>query len=508
MNSNGTRVSLQTDATATAAGGIAPRLKTVELDAPWLWANDPRHIHGTSGQRLRSPATYFSSRARIQSVEIVSVDNEDDDDENDNDNDSGGGGRGTSLFLPPPRGSLHPVGGIYDARDPVAPNDDGAAVKGRRVLRLFWRTDDGVNESSYDLDWLLGCLYSSAKLEKRRRETAVSKEHALLAGDMLFAVQYKMMSTSDNDGPRRHLLQAVFDKGAALVLNAPIARDVDTDAAVAVVGRMLAGGRLSHGHLYGDVFDVKAERDANNVAYTSVALCPHQDLAYYESPPGLQLLHCVENSPGVIGGESVLIDALAAANEFRSLAPHLFDILVRCDVTFVKQREGADMVYRRPHIRLSASGQDVVSVHWSPPFEGPLLIAPELVQDYYVAYSAFARILDNSLPRLAIADTSSRNRLLPMISHSLEADLADYAHAHTWEQRLVPGEMLVFNNQRMLHGRRAFSVNSSAGRERRHLMGCYTSMDDTLSEYRLLRRQLLEAPPYIRNVGNGSISMD
>ena len=50
--------------------------------------------------------------------------------------------------------------------------------------------------------------------------------------------------------------------------------------------------------------------------YTSDRLRMHQDLAYYESPPGLQLLHCVENGSGVLGGESILIYGMAAAHRF------------------------------------------------------------------------------------------------------------------------------------------------------------------------------------------------
>ena len=41
-------------------------------------------------------------------------------------------------------------------------------------------------------------------------------------------------------------------------------------------------------------FYVEAKEDAINVAYTSDALELHMDLVYYQSPPGLQLLHCLQ----------------------------------------------------------------------------------------------------------------------------------------------------------------------------------------------------------------------
>jgi len=52
--------------------------------------------------------------------------------------------------------------------------------------------------------------------------------------------------------------------------------------------------------------------------------------------------------------------------------------------------------------------------------------------------------------------------------------------------RLGDGTLVVFDNQRTLHGRTAFS----SARQPRHLRGCYLSRDSVLSETALLRRQL------------------
>ena len=42
-----------------------------------------------------------------------------------------------------------------------------------------------------------------------------------------------------------------------------------------------------------------------------------------------------------IRGESILIDYMAAAHTFRKLVPDLFETLVKCPATFIKDREGA-----------------------------------------------------------------------------------------------------------------------------------------------------------------------
>ena len=49
--------------------------------------------------------------------------------------------------------------------------------------------------------------------------------------------------------------------------------------------------------IYGDTWDVLATPEPINVAYSTVELDFHMDLSYYESPPGIQLLHCVRYRP-------------------------------------------------------------------------------------------------------------------------------------------------------------------------------------------------------------------
>ena len=69
--------------------------------------------------------------------------------------------------------------------------------------------------------------------------------------------------------------------------------------------------------IYGDIFDVRSEPGAINLAYTTEAIGPHMDLCYYESPPGLQLLHCMQFDVDVEGGESFLIDGFGVAEQLR-----------------------------------------------------------------------------------------------------------------------------------------------------------------------------------------------
>ena len=72
---------------------------------------------------------------------------------------------------------------------------------------------------------------------------------------------------------------------------------------------------------------------------------------------------------------------------------------------------------------------------------------------------------------------------------------------HTFETLLQEGDMLVFNNRRMLHGRKSFEIIAEDGA--RHLMGTYTNMDETLNQYRLLMRKYGWKSGML-NVGNGT----
>ena len=134
---------------------------------------------------------------------------------------------------------------------------------------------------------------------------------------------------------------------------APAASSAAADDAVRVVAGLVGPMQPN---IYGDLFDVVSKGDAAiNLAYTSEAIGPHMDLCYYESPPGLQLLHCLRFDDDVVGGESLLIDAFAAAERLRARSPAAFEVLVGAgDLPKGPLRRARPVLlsYRRPHIAL------------------------------------------------------------------------------------------------------------------------------------------------------------
>jgi len=193
-----------------------------------------------------------------------------------------------------------------------------------------------------------------------------------------------------------------------------------------------------------------------NLAYSSEAIPFHLDLSYYESPPGIQFLHC--RTFEAEGGDSTLMDAHAQAELFRARHPEAFEALSRIPATFQKQRKEGDalqqaaaasMEYRRPHIDVNKRGE-ILRVFWSPPFMGPLRVPAQDVEPYYKAIRAFETFIEEDVGQLKISF------------------------------RLEPGTAITFNQRRMWHGREAFSGGL------RHLEGTYLNIDDFKSKVQWL----------------------
>ena len=134
--------------------------------------------------------------------------------------------------------------------------------------------------------------------------------------------------------------------------------------------------------------------------------------------------------------------------------------------------------------------REIIALNWSPPFEGPQQISQRLVNLYFDAYSAFSSLVDVNAGK-GLLD----NKTFHCDGEEIKA--IHYAEQYTWQKRLKPGDVLVFNNRRMLHGRNGYSGTG------RHLIGCYTNIDETICRYRLLQRSKDGKEQY--NAGNGSI---
>jgi gamma-butyrobetaine dioxygenase len=200
---------------------------------------------------------------------------------------------------------------------------------------------------------------------------------------------------------------------------------------------------------FGTVFDVISMPDPNNLAYTSVALPLHSDLPNQEVPPGFQFLHCLANEAE--GGGSLFADGFALAEDLRREDPEAFRLLSEVPIPYRFHDADYDIRVREPVITLGRK-DEVIEVRYNAHIAGMFDMAAEIMPAYYRAYRAYMARTRDPQYRLTF--------------------------------KLEPGEMVVFDNRRVLHGREAFDPASGF----RHLHGCYVDRGEFTSRLRVLAR--------------------
>jgi len=331
------------------------------------------------------------------------------------------------------------------AKDDSTISSAKAVDGGRKLVVEFSKGHTG----EFSAEWLDSNRYDLATMnEERSRLAALSKTRPKKGP---FRTTFSR-ATGSKEGTLEWM-EAVIDQGVVVVENTPPVEKT-------LLEFISTTGCDSSHRLYGTTFVVEATANPINVAYSSEALDAHQDLAYYESPPGIQLLHCLEFDSKIEGGNSTFVDGHAAAELLREKHPASFEALCRIPATFqkdhVRRADPAKMFYQRPHILTNNFG-DVTAIFWAPPFEGPLRVPPADVETYFKAYADFEAILKSD----------------------------ELWKEYGIEFRLRPGDLVVFNNRRYLHGRAAFKVPLNC-EGRRKLHGCYLEMDRFLNRVRVM----------------------
>ncbi|KAG7284790.1 hypothetical protein NEMBOFW57_009402 [Staphylotrichum longicolle] len=203
-------------------------------------------------------------------------------------------------------------------------------------------------------------------------------------------------------------------------------------------------GPLMH-TFYGWTWDVRSKPQAENVAYTSKFLGLHQDLMYHDPVPGLQLLHCLHNS--CEGGESLFSHGVRAAYEMKLDQPDAYDTLRKTRAWFGYHKGEHHYIAARPTIMTSADAHPR-ETRWAPPFQ--ITFPPHhrgaRMLDWKRAATAFQTIVE-----------AERNMV---------------------EVKLKPGECVIFENRRVLHGRRQFAAG---GGGERWLKGTYVSQQNYIA---------------------------
>jgi len=295
------------------------------------------------------------------------------------------------------------------------------------------------HQSQFDAGW----LHTNRPGATRVRPSATWRSTAELSSLDMASVR--------SDAGWHDLLEAVSTNGAAVVTGVPASNEGSSELAAKL------------GHVretdFGRFFDIISEPDVWTMSQSTSAMDPHTDDPYRYTPSGVSILHCFESSP-TGGGRSTLVDGFAVAEAIRSEVPEAFELLTSVAVPWVRHRtesvdqgEAVHLIAHAPVISLDRDGA-IAGVRFHERSMGTLDIAAELMDGYYRALIEFTK---------RIRDPEFQ-----------------------WEHGLEPGEAIVFDNQRVLHGRTAFDGDPG----RRHLRLCTVDRDQVHSALRLLRERL------------------
>ena len=194
---------------------------------------------------------------------------------------------------------------------------------------------------------------------------------------------------------------------------------------------------------YGRWFEVRAEVNPNNLAYTNLGLQAHTDNPYRDPVPTLQILACIENS--VDGGESVVVDGFKVAERLKTESPTGFELLSRHCARFeYAGSKGVRLGAKRPLIELGPDGE-LIAIRFNNRSAAAFTDIPyDDMGGYYAAYRRFAGLIEDEAMQVMF--------------------------------KLAPCELFIVDNTRVLHARKSFS---SSGK--RWLQGCYADKDGLYS---------------------------
>ena len=299
-------------------------------------------------------------------------------------------------------------------------------------LLITW-PDDHVTR--FTASWLRQHTYDDAGNEKLKPESCE-------AGVNLYLWDKEMIES--NKPPHLRFEQVLEDELEWLKLCETIIRYGfafvrETPTQIQALQQMseALGGFVRTTH-FGSLYEFSNEAmDHADTAYTAAPLRAHTDSTYLTETPGLALLHCVGHDG--TGGMSLLVDGFHAAEKLRQENRQAFQLLTSTNVPFEYIVENLHLQAYGPIIELHPFKGNIHRIRYNTYDQAPLTaLKYEDIPKFYDALKAFAALT-----------------CAPENQH--------------W-YKLVPGELIIMANWRVLHGRTTFTG-------KRVMQGCYVSRD-------------------------------
>lgn len=311
---------------------------------------------------------------------------------------------------------------------------------GEKGIEAHWPHIDGHPHSSfYPLDLIRrltsGRLRTQTFLENKVERRTWTRDDLVSSTKETLWTDYSALHAGAEGAPLQanpetllKVLEQLQTYGLAVIRGLPTDKTGNKDCSLRQLAESIG---LLRNTFYGETWDVKSVVNSKNVAYTNLNLGLHMDLLYFALPPRFQFLHCLRNR--VVGGASYFVDSFAAAKEFQETSPDLFASLQRNKVEYEYDNDGHYLSFRHPVLPASLDGDLHTVVNWSPPFQAPPVQSAldangnatvEAEMEFYTAISEFQAALDDPKYR--------------------------------YEFTMAEGNVVLFDNQRVLHARTAF----------------------------------------------------
>ncbi len=195
--------------------------------------------------------------------------------------------------------------------------------------------------------------------------------------------------------------------------------------------------------IFGGLWSFESNSGMADSAYTQEELRPHTDGTYNHDAPGLQLLLCCDYDAE--GGESIMVDGFKIAEIIKQTESNYFNVLTKVDVPGRYLGDGVELIARRPVFKLD-KGDKLIQVSFNNYDRSDFRLPNNQIQAFYGSIRLFDKLAnENSMQ---------------------------------WRKILKPGQMLIFNNWRILHGRSEF-------KGKRKMAGCYINKEDFESSCRM-----------------------
>ena len=201
---------------------------------------------------------------------------------------------------------------------------------------------------------------------------------------------------------------------------------------------------------FGEYFDVISKPNPNDLAYTSLPLAPHTDNPYRNPVPCIQLLHCIKNE--VSGGFSTLVDGYTVTELLKKQFPEFYEILTKIKIRFQFMDQSIVLESWAEMIQLDENNK-LRQVRFSPRLDFVPLLDKEKLELYYAARKKISELYNSEEYQI--------------------------------EFKLMPGDLLMMDNHRLLHGRTTYDANEG----NRFLKGCYIDYDSTEGKLKHLKRK-------------------